>query len=103
MPLKAELSRHCQADLQQAFDFYEQRKPGLGTEFLANFESFISEIPGHPELGKRSHGNLRKFVLTRFPFIVYYSVTDDYVRIIACLYGGQKPQEIEDALKERKE
>lgn len=70
MPLKAELSRHCQADLQQAFDFYEQRKPGLGTEFLANFES-----------------------LTR----------DDYVRIIACLYGGQKPQEIEDALKERKE
>lgn len=70
MPLKAELSRHCQADLQQAFDFYEQRKPGLGTEFLANFESLTP---------------------------------DDYVRIIACLYGGQKPQEIEDALKERKE
>lgn len=103
MPLKAEISRHCQIDLQQTFDFYEDRKSGLGLEFISNFESFVSEVSEHPELGLKTQGNLRKFVLTRFPFIAYYSVADDYVRIVACLYGGQKPQEIEDALKERNE
>lgn len=103
MPLRAELSRHCQTDLQQAFDFYEQRKPGLGLEFISDFERFIIGVSTHPELGVKTHGRLRKFVLTQFPYVAYYSVADDHVRVVACIYGGQKPQEIEDALKERSE
>lgn len=101
MPRKAELSRHCRADLQKTFDFYEQRKPGLGTEFILDFERFVSEVSMHSELGLETHGDLRKFVLTRFPYVVYYSIMDDHVQVIACLYGGQKPQEAVNTLKER--
>jgi hypothetical protein len=61
----------------------------------------VSEVSLHSELGLKTHGALRKFILARFPYVVYYSIMDDHVQVIACLYGGQKPQETENALKER--
>lgn len=40
----------AQAELEEAFDFYESRQLGLGHELTADFESAVKEILRNPRL-----------------------------------------------------
>ena len=57
-------------DMADAFNWYEEKRTGLGSEFLDEVEKLLDHITENPE-HYQSHGNVRIAVLHRFPYRLY--------------------------------
>jgi plasmid stabilization system protein ParE len=72
--------------------WYEQRSPGLGTEFLAAVDAALAEIVALPERYPVVRGEARRALLRRFPYGVYFVASPELVNVIACLHARRDPR-----------
>lgn len=79
-------------DVTAAFDWYESERPGLGEEFrtaLANAELLLARTP---ETFPLVYRDLRRLLLHRFPYSVYFSVDAEDVDIRGCIHQARHPR-----------
>lgn len=89
--------RAAQKVVEQAADWYEEKRPGLGEDFLQELEAVYVNIEAHPHRPLRV--NLRgleerefhREILRRFPYKVIYEVTGTEVVVLAVAHGRRKP------------
>lgn len=81
----------AQAELEEAFDFYENRQLGLGNEITADFESAVREILRNPSIGRRLSGNVRRWPFHQFPYALIYQIRQDTILIVAVAHFRRKP------------
>ncbi len=62
-------------EIDDAHDWYEQRRPGLGRDFLDEVERVLAEIAANPARYGFADGDIREGPLHRFPSAVYYRGT----------------------------
>lgn len=78
-------------DVSLARDWYDARSPALGDSFvrsLAQIVDLISELPeAFPEIAV----GLRRALLSRFPYALYYRLDRSAIDVIACLHTRQSP------------
>ena len=65
-----------EADLRDAFIWYEQRSAGLGRDFLLRIEVAFELISTSPQLFRERHGPYRLAPTQRFPYAIYF-IWDD--------------------------
>ncbi len=78
-------------DLQEACRWYEDKRAGLGEEFLAEVHGTLLRIEKDPELYVTSHHDIRSARLHRFPYLVHYRLLRDTILVLAIMYGGRDP------------
>ena len=84
------------AELNEAALWYEQRRSGLGIEFLEAIDSalvFIARFPkaGAPVPGVPLDLPVRRVSVRRFPFHVIYLDLSDAIRILAFAHDRRPP------------
>lgn len=57
--------------------FYEGRSEGFGLEFLTAVEETVHRIEKIPEAGPIDRANIRKRLVSGFPFTILYEVQTD--------------------------
>jgi len=80
-------------ELSTAAERYENERVGLGADLLAEASRALNEIAASPTTWPfvpRSRA-VRRFLLTRFPFIVYYVIRDEQVRVLAFGHTSRRP------------
>ena len=82
-------------EVLQAQLWYEERKPGLGTEFGTSLSDTISRIADNPLAFPVARVETRRAVLRRFPYAVYFRLLDDDVIVLA-VHGSQHPRRWQD-------
>jgi toxin ParE1/3/4 len=80
------------ADIEDAFLWYEQQRPGLGAEFLQVVDRTLSAIATNPLIHATIHRDTRRALLRRFPYGVYYRVYPEGIVIVACMHGRRDPK-----------
>lgn len=78
-------------DLQEAVDWYEAQKIGLGGEFLAAIGEMLSLIEQNPFTFALVYNQKRRAALRRFPYNIIYTIEDDSIRVSAILHGKKDP------------
>lgn len=79
-------------DINQAFLWYENQSPGLGFDFIEilnnDFQHILSFSDSFPLVFKK----LRKCVLKKFPFNIYYQIGTykKEIKIVRVLHKGGK-------------
>ena len=73
----------AEAELIESARFYEQRVPSLGGQFLDAAELAIGAILDAPERWSILEAAVRRYLMPRFPFAVYYRVWPDPLCILA--------------------
>jgi plasmid stabilization system protein ParE len=68
----------AQDELAAAERWYEQQRPGTGAAFVQAVDAVIARILSVPELYSVVHDDVRCALLRRFPYGVYYRVTDTH-------------------------
>ena len=63
----------------------------MGERFESEIRHATDLMLDQPEIGSLVDPNLRKFILTRFPFTLYYSGTADVLRIAAVAHHSHRP------------
>ena len=62
----------AQQDIDEAYGWYEDRRYGLGEEFLSCVEASIKKICRTPELYVKLHHEYRRALVRRFPYAIFY-------------------------------
>jgi len=86
----------AEADIQEAFDWYERHVPGLGAEFLAVVDAALSSIVRHPLQHPVIYRNARRALTRRFPYQVFFAMTDDTIVVVAVTHGARDPRRWQD-------
>ena len=81
----------AEADLADAYDWYEQRDAGLGAEFIRCVESCVHGIQRHPEMYPVVHKNVRQGITRRFPYSIFYFIENDTVYIVSVFHSSRDP------------
>ena len=78
------------ADIERAFKWYEEQRSGLGIEFETAVGRMLDLIREMPEVAPVAHRDLRRLLLPRFPYAIYYRVADK-IEIRGCLHLRRAP------------
>ncbi len=79
-------------DLAGAFGWYEERRAGLGEEFLRAVDASFDAIEEFPEMFARVHGEVRRAMVARFPYAVFYRLEPKHVVVLAVLHTARDPK-----------
>lgn len=85
----AKRHRLVKADLQAAYDWYEDRRPGLGAEFAAEFETAYHHLLEFPLRHAVRFSDVRRLNLLRFPYGIFYVVRPPDLYLLAVLHTSR--------------
>ena len=74
MNYKSVILTDAELDIDDAFMWYEMNQIGLGTKFYASVDKSIHFISQRPFICPEIYKGLRRFVIKKFPYGVYYHV-----------------------------
>ena len=86
-------------DVTDACDWYEDRLPGLGEDFLLSVDDAVNHIARNPLLSGLVYKSARKHKLRRFPFGVFYLIEADTILILAVIHLSRHPLRWKPRLK----
>lgn len=87
-----EIHNEALAELDEAIEWYNQRRDGLGVELHDEVSAAIAKVVADPGIGAR-HGNssYRFYRVMRFPYLVYYRDLPDMIWVAAIAHGRRRP------------
>lgn len=79
-------------ELRQIIDFYEDRSPALGIQFLDEFEKQILSIASMPTRWVIVEADIRRSLMKRFPYVIYFRVlNEDLLRVTVVKHQRRHP------------
>jgi toxin ParE1/3/4 len=85
----------ARADLCRAHDWYEERCPGLGDEFLADHAEALLRLETDPERFPLYYRGFRRVLTHRFPYKIFFRIVGRDIIIFRILHGAQDhPREL---------
>jgi plasmid stabilization system protein ParE len=86
------LAPEAARDLEEAADWYENQRPGLGEELLRCVEACIQAVCRTPEMHAKVHEDYRRSLVRRFPYAIIYECKDNVVTIYSIFHTSQDPR-----------
>ena len=86
-------------DLKEAFSWYEDKRIGLGYDFMLQVDAGINYINRNPELHPIEYKGTRKHLIKRFPYKIIYLLEEEEIIILAVIHGKRSP----DLIKKRRD
>lgn len=85
------LRPEAEADIAQAYRWYEEQTPGLGQEFIRAVDACLASVERQPDLNPEIYGQARRALLRRFPYGIYYVVLPASIEVAACFHLRRDP------------
>ncbi len=77
---------NAEADLREAFQWYESKRAGLGDQFLLEIEAAIQSLKTDPERRPFYYREFRRLLTQRFPYKIFYRAENGRVTIFRVLH-----------------
>ncbi|MEQ9467203.1 MAG: type II toxin-antitoxin system RelE/ParE family toxin [Ekhidna sp.] len=75
MKYSIKIESEAKEDIQDAIDWYNNQKPGLGTLFLEEIKSSIEQLKINPHYQKR-YSEVRCLPTRIFPFMIHFTLDE---------------------------
>ncbi|MBD2605409.1 type II toxin-antitoxin system RelE/ParE family toxin [Scytonema hofmannii FACHB-248] len=79
-------------ELDEAYNWYESQQSGLGDDFLDCVDDKLNQICLLPEAYAVVHRDVRRSLVRRFPYAVYYFFVSSRVIVIAIFHAQRDTQ-----------
>ncbi len=96
MSLSVVFRRIAKREFDDAISWYQDRREGLGREFSVAVEQLLGRIALSPNQFACVRGDVRRAVLQRFPYSIYFIVEDDRIVVLAIFHARRAPNQLED-------
>jgi plasmid stabilization system protein ParE len=83
-----------ESDIGEAYWWYEEKDFGLGDEFFRCLEEAFSRISAHPEHFPIRFDDVRRILVRRFPYAVYFYHDEANVFITCVFHAAQNPSKL---------
>lgn len=85
------VGKTARAEIAAAFDWYWERSPTAAQRFLEAIDEAMQCIEEAPERHPIIRGHLRRVLLPRFPYGVYYKVYPSTISVVGVIHGHRHP------------
>lgn len=82
----------ARGEIADAHAWYEAQARGLGAEYLRALDAVLQRVAREPALYAPVHGTVRRAMLRRFPYGVFYTESADRLVVLAVIHARQDPQ-----------
>ncbi|MBO3462015.1 type II toxin-antitoxin system RelE/ParE family toxin [Aetokthonos hydrillicola Thurmond2011] len=79
-------------ELDEVYNWYESQQLGLGDQFLDCIDETLNFICLLPESYPVVYRDVRRAVVKRFPYAVYYRIISSRVIVTAVFHGSRNPK-----------
>ena len=86
------IAPEAEADISDAYAWYEAQRSGLGEDLLGAVDACIQAIPRHPDTYAPVYRAYRRGLVRRFPYAVVYEHTENTVTVYAVFHTSRDPQ-----------
>jgi hypothetical protein len=86
------LRREAEADILEAFVWYEEQSMGLGSDFMRAVDAMLANIARNPLEHQVLYKNVRRATLRRFPYGLFYIINRDVVIVLGCIHAKRDPK-----------
>ena len=86
------IAPEAQQDVEEAYCWYEDRRAGLGEEFLDCVDASIQAICRMPKLQAKVHEEYRRGLLRRFPYAIFYEYAGGKVTVYCIFHTSRDPK-----------
>ena len=91
MAYRLKFSGRAVREVGEAYEWYDAQSQGLGSEFEVAFELQLKRLEQVPLLYSEVLSGVRRTLLPRFPYGVFYVVKNDLVHILAVIHNARSP------------
>lgn len=91
MKYKLTLRKEAEFDIEEQFEFFEEKRRGLGHDFLLCVEEALDKLQRNPLIYRKIHKELRRIPITRFPLRIFYLVQNQNIIVTALLHARKDP------------
>jgi len=89
--MKLKILKGAQNDLHEGFRFYESQEEGIGSYFLSSLASDIDSLRLYAGIHPKTRSGYYRMLAHRFPFVIYYKIIEEEIRIYAVLDTRRNP------------
>jgi len=84
---------HSEAELEyvETINYYLGTDSRIAESFISEIEFGINAIQRNPLAWRTMEGNVRRYLVHRFPFGIYYTLEDDFITIWAVMHLSREP------------
>ncbi len=93
MAFRLKFSSRALREIGEAQEWYELQSPGLGEEFIAAMELQLKRLEQAPLLYAEVIPNVRRALLPRFPYGLFYIVRGNLISVLAVLHDARNPRQ----------
>jgi len=83
----------AEQELFEAIYWYENKRKGLGEEFMLCIEASFERIMRQPETYPFVYKNIRRVLVKRFPYCVFYTIHKNEIAILAIFHAHRDPNQ----------
>lgn len=103
MAIRVIVRPKAKREVRQAKEFLEDQREGLGSEFKEEFASLCQRIQKQPTSFKIVDDDVRRAVMDRFKYNVYFVADDETVTILVVAHQHRDPSYWAQRVAEEKE
>ena len=85
------IRKEAEADISEAFQYYESCRINLGHDFILCIEESFARIAKNPDQYQTVHRNVHRALIHRFPYGVFYIVDENDISVIGILHARKNP------------
>jgi len=93
------VSQEAEWDILESYLWYEEKREGLGEEFLASLDKAKKAIISNPGTYRIRRKNARGFLVDRFPYIILYALEEENINVISVFHTSKDPTSWEDRIE----
>ena len=79
-------------ELTEAREWYSHQRDDLDLEFMQCIDNALSRVVSNPLLFPIVYRELRRVVVSRFPFAIFYEVSSNEIQVVAVFHSRRDPE-----------
>ena len=91
MNLEIRLRSVAQVEFDEAADWYEAQRSGLGLRFVSAVQQVLAVVSTQPNRWPEAVPGVREAPVPKWPYCIYYEPHSDHVMVLAVFHTSRDP------------
>ncbi len=86
------IRKEAEADIAEAYQYYESCWENLGSDFILCIEESFARIKKNPRQYKTIYKNMHRALVRKFPYGIFYILIDEQIVVLGVLHARKNPK-----------
>ena len=86
------IRKEAEADIAEAYQYYESCREGLGADFISCIDEAISRVQNNPKQFRTVLDKVRRALVRKFLYGIYYTIHENEIIVLAVVHARRNPK-----------